>query len=63
MQAPQGFACKSAAWGRGVLVAVRYDGAPAFVAFRMPMGETQVVDVLQCGTGDTLRSTTLPTDG
>ena len=27
------------AGGRGVLVAVRYDGAPAFVAFREPMGD------------------------
>ena len=36
---------------------------PAFVAFRGPMGDVQVVDVLQCGTGDLLRSTTLPTDG
>ncbi len=60
---PEGFACRSAAWGRGILVGVRYDGDPAFVAFREPMGDAQVVDVLQCGTGDTLRTTTLPTDG
>ena len=52
-----------AAWGRGVLVAVRNDGAPAYVAFRQPMGASQVVEVLQCGTAEVLRSTTLPTGG
>jgi hypothetical protein len=63
VQAPEGFACPTASWGKGVVVAVRYDGDPAFVAFRAPMGDVQVVDVLQCGTGELLRSTTLPTDG
>lgn len=57
---PKGFACEIADWGRGILIGVRYDDAPAFVAFREPMGESQVVEVLQCGTGDLLRSTTLP---
>jgi len=59
--APDGFSCRTAAWGGGVLVGVQYDDAPAFVAFREPMGSSQVVEVLQCGTGDVLRSTTLPT--
>lgn len=59
--APEGFSCRTAAWGSGVLVGVQYDDAPAFVAFRDPMGTSQVVEVLQCGTGDVLRSTTLPT--
>ena len=63
VHAPDGFACETASWNRGILVAVRYDGDPAFVRFRVPMGDVQVVDVLQCGTGDLLRSTTLPTDG
>lgn len=63
VHAPEGFACRTAAWGEGILVGVRYDGDPAFVAFRAPMGDAQVVDVLQCGTGDLLRTTTLPTDG
>lgn len=63
VRAPKGFACETAGWGRGILVGVRYDGDPAFVAFREPMGDAQVVDVLQCGTGDLLRTTTLPTDG
>lgn len=61
--APDGFACKSANWGKGVLVAVRYDGDPAYAAFREPIGDAQVVDVLQCGTAEVLRSTTLPTPG
>jgi len=63
VHAPESFPCRSAWWGLGVLVAVRYDGAPAYVAFREPMGESQVVEVLQCGTGDLLRSTTLPVQG
>jgi hypothetical protein len=60
---PQGFTCPTADWGRGVLVAATYDGDPAYVAFRRPMGSTQVVEVLQCGTAEVLRSTTLPTGG
>lgn len=60
---PSGFSCKVAAWGKGVLVGVRYDGDPALVAFREPMGDAQVVEVLQCGTSDVLRSTTLPVPG
>lgn len=58
---PRGFSCPSANYGRGILVAARYDGDPAYVVFRQPLGDTQVVEVLQCGTGDLLRSTTLPT--
>jgi len=60
---PQDFECQLPSRGRGVLVGVRYDGDPAFVRFLEPMGESQVVEVLQCGTGDLLRSTTLPTHG
>lgn len=60
---PQGFTCPSADWGRGVLVAATYDGDPAYVAFRQPMGASQVVEVLQCGTAEVLRTTTLPTRG
>lgn len=58
--APEGFTCRSTATERTVLVGVRYDGAPAYAAFQEPMGDSQVVEVLQCGTGDVLRSTTLP---
>ena len=60
--APKGFSCRLATTGRGVLVGVRYDGGPAFVRFLPPMGDSQVVEVVQCRTGDLLRSTTLPTD-
>lgn len=60
--APKGFPCRLATTGRGVLVGVRYDGGPAFVRFLPPMGDSQVVEVVQCRTGDLLRSTTLPTD-
>jgi hypothetical protein len=59
LTAPADFACASADWGRGVLVAVRYDGHPAVVAFRKPVGRSQVAEVLQCGTAEVLRSTTL----
>lgn len=61
--APQDFSCELPQRGRGVLVGVRYDGGPAFVRFREPVGDSQVVEVLQCGTGDLLRTTTLPTQG
>lgn len=59
---PTGFSCPTASWGRGILAAAKYDGDPVYVAFRQPMGESQVVEVLQCGTGDLLRSTTLPVE-
>lgn len=55
-----GFTCAPSHFGRGVLLGVRYDGAPAVVAFREPVGSNQVVEVLRCGTGDVLRSVTLP---
>lgn len=52
--------CESADWGPGLLVRVRYAGEPAVLAFRSPAGDTQVVDLLQCGTAEVLRSVTLP---
>lgn len=54
------FVCPPADWGEGDLVAVRYAGRPAVLAFRPPVGDTQAVDLLQCGSGEVLRSTTLP---
>ncbi|MCD4533131.1 hypothetical protein LRP67_03435 [Nocardioides sp. cx-169] len=54
--------CDPADWGPGRLQLVRYQGRPAVLAFRAPMGASQVVDLLQCGTGETLRSVTLPGD-
>ncbi|HWJ83691.1 MAG TPA: hypothetical protein VNS55_15735 [Nocardioides sp.] len=57
---PSGFPCASAPWGHGILLGVHYGARPAVVAYRAPQGDTQVVEVLQCGTADVLRSTTIP---
>lgn len=54
------FICDPAAWGEGRLVAAFYGGVPAVLAFRPPTGDTQVVDLLECGTAAILRSVTLP---
>ncbi|TYL55276.1 hypothetical protein FXB39_02640 [Nocardioides sp. BGMRC 2183] len=58
--APPGFACAEMELGPGIYVAARYRGEPALVGFREPVGSTQVADVVRCGTGDILRSMTLP---
>ena len=60
LTAPAAFRCSPAQFGNGYLVGVSYAGKSAVVAFREPMGATQVADVLACGTGDVLRSTTIP---
>lgn len=52
--------CAPAAWGAGTLVAVEYQQDPAVLALRRPAGESQVVELLQCGTGEPLRTATLP---
>ncbi|ANH37701.1 hypothetical protein I601_1259 [Nocardioides dokdonensis FR1436] len=52
--------CAPAAWGEGILVAVLSGNDAAVLAFRPPAGDSQVVDLLQCGTGGVLRTTTLP---
>lgn len=52
--------CAPAAWGEGILVAVLDRNEAAVLAFRSPTGDSQVVDLLQCGTGGVLRTTTLP---
>ena len=54
-----GFDCTPAVWGAGVLVPVLLDDAPAVLAYRPAVGDSQVVDLLQCGTAEILRSTTL----
>lgn len=54
------FDCGQAPWGQGQLVAVLYQASPAVLAFRPPMGESQVVELLECGTAQILRSVTLP---
>lgn len=51
--------CKPAPYGPGRKVAVLYDGDPAVLVFRHPTGDTRIVDLLECGTGDVLRSVTL----
>jgi hypothetical protein len=56
---PRAFDCAPARWGHGILVPVYFDGTPAVLAYRPVTGESQVVDLLQCGTGKPLRSTTL----
>jgi hypothetical protein len=51
--------CAPARWGAGALVPVVFEGTPAVLAYRPVIGDSQVVELLQCGTGETLRSTTL----
>lgn len=63
LTAPADFMCEQAGFGLGQLVGVRYDGKPAIVAFRLPVGSTQVAEVLACGTGDVLHSTSLAATG
>ncbi len=46
--------------GPGTPVAVLYDGSPAVLVLRPVEGATQVAALLQCGTGEVLRSVTLP---
>ena len=52
--------CDPAPYGPGTLVVVRFAGTPSVLAFRPPAGDTQVVDLLECGTAAILRSVTLP---
>ncbi len=54
------FSCGPADYGVGKLMAVRYNGMPAVLAYRPPKGDTQVVELLQCGSADLMRSTTVP---
>lgn len=56
-----GFDCAPADWGQGLFVRVRYDGDPGVLVFRRPTGDTQVVDLFQCGSADVVRSISLPT--
>jgi hypothetical protein len=63
LTAPKDFMCEPADFGLGYLVGVEYDGKPAVVAFRDTVGQTQEAEVLACGTGDVLHSTTLAATG
>lgn len=55
-----GFACSPGAWGGGTFVPVTYGGDPAVLVLRRVTGDTQVVDLFECGSPDPLRSITLP---
>lgn len=52
--------CAPADWGPGTPVAVLYERSPAVLVYRPATGEAQVADLVQCGTGEILRSVTLP---
>ena len=57
------FACASAppeTYGTGSFFAAFYDGIPAVLALRPPVGDTQEAEVLDCGTGTPLGSVTVP---
>ncbi len=54
------FECGSTEIGPGTWVAVVYDGSPGVLVFRRSEGDAQVAELVQCGTGEILRSTTLP---
>ncbi|MDO9458200.1 hypothetical protein, partial [Nocardioides sp.] len=54
------FVCPTNDWGAGQLVAVSYLGGPAVLAYRPPTGDTQSVELLQCGSGAVLRSVVIP---
>lgn len=60
LTAPADFVCPPADYGPGYLVGIQYAGQPAIAAYREPAGDTQVAEVLACGTADLLHSTTLP---
>lgn len=52
--------CDFATPGHGYAVPVRYDGARAWLVFRKPAGDSQVVDLYLCGSDEPTRSITLP---
>jgi len=53
------FICPTDAWGPGTLFAAFYDATPAVLAFRPQQGRTQTAELLQCGSGQVLRSIVL----
>jgi hypothetical protein len=59
--APQALSgCRTATWGQGTFVPVRYGRAPAVLVLRRALGDTQVAELFLCGDRDPLRSVTLP---
>lgn len=51
--------CRSTVVGEGASLLVLYDATPGLLVFRPATEDSQVVDLLQCGSGRTVRSTTL----
>jgi hypothetical protein len=54
------FTCTPTKFPAGKLIAVVYNGSPAVLVYRPAAGDTQVVDLVQCSSSQTLRSTTIP---
>ncbi len=54
-----GFTCARADWGAGRVVAVLYEQAPAVLVLRPATRATRVADLVECGSGDVVRSITL----
>jgi hypothetical protein len=52
--------CDLGRLGLGRAVPVRYDGERGWLVFRVPEGDTQVVDLYLCGRDEPTRSVTLP---
>ncbi|KQW47624.1 hypothetical protein ASC77_14395 [Nocardioides sp. Root1257] len=59
LDAPPGW-CNDAAWGRGLRIAVRYDGEPGVLVLRRASGGTREADLYLCGETTPTRSTTVP---
>lgn len=53
--------CGPGPYGNGSLLLVTYRRHPAVLAVRPREGDSTVVDLLRCGTGEVLRSSTVPT--
>jgi hypothetical protein len=60
LSADSDFRCAPTEFGPGKLIAVRYNGSPAVLVYQPPAGDTQVVNLVQCRSGDILRSATIP---
>ncbi|MFC6343629.1 hypothetical protein ACFP8W_16705, partial [Nocardioides hankookensis] len=59
LDAPAGW-CNDPAWGRGLRIAVRYDGQPGVLVLRRPSGGSRDADLFLCGETTPTRSTTVP---
>lgn len=54
------FDCAATTLDSGTWVPIVYHGSPAVLVLRRPAGDAQVAEVVQCGSGEILRSSTLP---